>query len=55
MCYNCGCEVPDHDMGNPDNITEKTFESAAKASGQSLEQAKRNTLEMLKKSLEKPA
>ena len=31
MCYNCGCEMPDNDMGNPKNITNKTFEEAAKA------------------------
>lgn len=53
MCYNCGCEMPDNDMGNPKNITDKTFEEAAKAAGQSPEEAKRNSLELLKKGLEK--
>ena len=53
MCYNCGCGMPDNDMGNPKNITDKTFEEAAKAVGQSAEDAKRKTLELLKKILEK--
>lgn len=29
MCYNCGCHIPDYDMGNPDNITNSTFETIA--------------------------
>jgi hypothetical protein len=49
MCYNCGCEMPDNDMGDPKNVTDKTFEEAAKAAGQSPEEAKRNTFELLKK------
>lgn len=49
MCYNCGCGMADDDMGDPKNITEKTFEEAAKASGQSIEEAKKQTLELLKK------
>jgi hypothetical protein len=52
MCYNCGCEMPDNDMGNPKNITNKTFEEAAKAMEQSVEEAKRFTLELLKSELE---
>ena len=51
MCYNCGCEMPDNDMGDPKNITDKTFEDAAKAMDQSVEEAKRFTLELLKKEL----
>jgi hypothetical protein len=53
MCYNCGCQMPDNDMGNPDNITNKTFEEAAKAAGQSVEEAQQNTSELLKKVLGK--
>ena len=41
MCYNCGCQRPNDDMGNPKNITDKTFEEAAKAAGQSPEEAKK--------------
>lgn len=52
MCYNCGCGMPEDDMGDPKNITEKTFEEASKASGQTKEEAKKNTLEMLQKQLE---
>jgi hypothetical protein len=51
MCYNCGCELPDNDGGSAKNITGKTFVEAAKAAGQSVEEAKKNTLELLKKSL----
>lgn len=88
MCYNCGCQNPDDDMGHPDNITNSTlhhlsehwgktfdetrllvlkamegndqkiltdqhltemFEKAAKAWGQSVDEAKKNTLALLKK------
>lgn len=41
--------MPKNDMGNPDNVTEETFEKAAKASGGSVEEAKKSTLEQLKK------
>ena len=51
MCYNCGCEMPDNDMGNPKNITNKTFEEAATASGKKPEDAKKNTLDLLEKNL----
>ncbi|MGZ8447638.1 MAG: hypothetical protein ACXWWM_07650, partial [Candidatus Deferrimicrobiaceae bacterium] len=53
MCYNCGCGKPGDDMGDPKNITDKTFEEAAKASKQSPKEAKRNTLELLKIILKK--
>jgi hypothetical protein len=53
MCYNCGCQMPDNDMGNPDNITNKTFEEAARAAGQSVEEGKQNALELLKEVLGK--
>lgn len=51
MCYNCGCQMPDNDMGNPKNITNKTFNEASQAAGQSAEEAKKNTLELLQKTL----
>ncbi|MGH7825349.1 MAG: hypothetical protein ACREQ7_09265 [Candidatus Binatia bacterium] len=38
-------------MGNPKNITNKTFEEAANAAGQNVEEAKKNTLELLQKTL----
>ena len=33
MCWNCGCMMPDNDMGNPDNITTGKIIKAAKAGG----------------------
>ncbi len=33
MCWNCGCQMPDNDMGNPDNITTEKLIKAAKAGG----------------------
>lgn len=51
MCYNCGCGIPNDNLGDPRNVTNKTFEEAAKAASQSPEEAKRNTLALLKKVL----
>jgi hypothetical protein len=51
MCYNCGCGMPNNDLGNPKNITNKTFEEAAKASGKSVKEAKANAQELLQKVL----
>ncbi len=51
MCYNCGCQMPNNDMGNQKNITNKTFEEAAKAMGQSVKESKKNALELLEKVL----
>ncbi|HEX8950144.1 MAG TPA: hypothetical protein VF790_14345 [Dissulfurispiraceae bacterium] len=43
--------MPDNDMGDPRNITNKDFEEAAKAAGETPEEAKRNALKLLKKVL----
>jgi molecular chaperone GrpE (heat shock protein) len=51
MCYNCGCGMPNNDMGNPKNITNKTFEEAAKAMSQSVREAKLNAYDLLRKVL----
>jgi len=51
MCYNCGCGMPNDDMGHPDNITEQTFVKAAKNMGQTVDEAKKETLKLLKKQL----
>jgi hypothetical protein len=51
MCYNCGCGMPNNDMGKPENITTKTFEAAASAMGQSTEDAKKDAHELLEKVL----
>lgn len=53
MCYNCGCQDPKADMGHPENITDKTFEKAAEASSQTVQEAKENTYELLKQQLNK--
>jgi hypothetical protein len=51
MCYNCGCQMPNNDMGKPENITNKTFEQAAEAMGLSAKEAKQNARELLEKVL----
>lgn len=51
MCYNCGCNDPNATGGNPKNITNKTFEEAAKATHETPEEAKRHTLELLEREL----
>jgi hypothetical protein len=43
--------MADNDMGNPKNITDKTFDEAAKAAGQKPEEAKKNVLELLRNTL----
>ncbi|HLD11296.1 MAG TPA: hypothetical protein VJB91_00090 [Patescibacteria group bacterium] len=56
MCYNCGCGIPDDDMGqghagvDPQgkSITDRTFQVAAQSQGMSEEAAKRETLRLLK-------
>jgi hypothetical protein len=49
MCFNCACENPHDDMGNPSNITEQTFKESAEAWGQTVKEAKLNTLKLLMK------
>ena len=51
MCYNCGCGMPNNDMGKAENITSKTFEAAAEAMGQSPKDAKKNAHELLERLL----
>jgi len=46
--------MPNNDMGNPANITNKTFEEAAKAMGQQVEDAKTNARKLLDKVLASP-
>ncbi len=52
MCYNCGCGETKKDHGDSRNITEKTFEEAAKADGSMVDDAKQNTVNLLKKKSE---
>lgn len=51
MCYNCGCGMPNNDMGNPKNITNKTFEEASQAMEQTVEESKKNAQKLLGKVL----
>ena len=53
MCINCGCGMPDNNLGDPRLITDKTFEGAAEAAGQSPDEAKKNVYEYLKEELSK--
>lgn len=47
MCYNCGCRMPNNDMGEADNITNRTFDKAAQAMGLTPEKSRQNALELL--------
>lgn len=55
MCYNCGCGMPNDDMGRGKvsegggSLTEDDLKKAAEKWGMSLEQTKRNILDLLKK------
>ena len=49
MCMNCGCEMPDDDMGNPKNITNKTIDELSEIYGMT----RKKTLEEIKKAVEK--
>ena len=51
MCYNCGCKMFDDDHGEPGNITEDSFRKAAEAAGQSVKEAKEETLRALETAL----
>lgn len=59
MCFNCGCEMPNDDMGRGKiseggaSLTEDDFAKMARKWGMSTDQAKKNVLELLKKQLEK--
>jgi hypothetical protein len=45
--------MPDNDMGDPKNITNKTFNEASKAAGQSAEEPKQTPWTFCKKRLAK--
>jgi hypothetical protein len=51
MCYNCGCGMPNNDMGKPENITNKTFEEAAKSMGHPRRTERRMPVSCSRKSL----
>ena len=57
MCYNCGCDMPDDDMGKGNvkdgggSLTDVDFEHVAKAWDMTVEDTKRETYKLLKKEL----
>lgn len=57
MCYNCGCDLPNDNMGKPDSLgaslTTLSFEDMAKKWGMTLEETKENVYKLLKKELKK--
>ncbi len=59
MCYNCGCGMPDNDMGKGKvskgggSLTNEDFRHMADKWGMKVEEAKKNTYDTLKKQLER--
>lgn len=57
MCYNCGCGLPNDPMGKGKvsegggSLTDDDFQAMAEKWGMSVEDAKKNTLELLKKQM----
>lgn len=57
MCYNCGCGLPNDDMGKGKvsqgggSLTDDDFKHLAEKWGVSVEEAKKNTLETLRQQL----
>lgn len=58
MCYNCGCDIPNDDMGKGvlnkggGSLVDADFELMAEKWGLTIEETKRNVLKLLKKQLE---
>lgn len=59
MCYNCGCGLPEDDMGKGKiseggaSLTEEDFKLMADKWGMSIDEAKQNVFELLKAELGK--
>ncbi len=61
MCFNCGCGLPDDDMGQGDagvdpkgkSITTKTFAAAGESQGMTAEEAMEETYKLLGQVLKK--
>lgn len=52
MCYNCGCHIPDDDMGHPHNITTSTFQALSKTLG--VKDARENVYSYLETQMKDP-
>lgn len=50
MCYNCGCQNPQDNMGDANNITNQTFIHLSNHWGKSLEETQMTVLKMLETS-----
>jgi len=59
MCYNCGCSVPNDDMGRGilskggASLTDDDFKKMADDWGMNVEEAKKNVFELLKNQIKK--
>jgi hypothetical protein len=51
VCYNCGCQMPNNDMGKSENITNETFEKAAEAMNMSAQESRKNAFQLLERVL----
>lgn len=51
MCYNCGCNLPNDDMGNKDNITNQTLTHLGEHWGKNLKETQQMVFETLQKEL----
>lgn len=55
MCFNCGCEEPENNMGKPKvvgaSLVEESFEEMSVKWGMTIEETKKNVYKLLKKQL----
>ena len=57
MCYNCGCQMTNNDMGKKaiseggGSLVDADFEKMATAWGMTVEETKQNVLQLLQKTL----
>lgn len=54
MCYNCGCHIPDDDMGHPDNITTDTFKALGKKLGKKEPEVRQWVFDYLEEQMKNP-
>lgn len=61
MCYNCGCDIPNDDMGKGDlakgggSLVDNDFNVMAEKWGMTIEETKENIYRLLKKQLKEEA